>query len=91
MAAGRSLSSGGSSNNSSSSSSGGGGPASTQQDEELRRTLRLLLQRGRAEAAVHILQQEYTASGRRLKDEALRCGLCSCCVCLVVPPAAWNC
>lgn len=60
---------GGSSGTSSSSSGEGSGK---QQEEELLRTLRMLLQRGRWEAAVHILRQEYTANGQRLKDEALR-------------------
>lgn len=73
------------------SSSSSGEDSKQQQQEELLRTLRMLLQRGRWEAAVHILQQEHTANGQRLKDEALRWAKSQGASCMpAVVPAATN-
>ena len=52
--------------------SGGSSSEGKPEDVELHRTLRLLLRHGRLEAAVHLLQQEWSTSGQRLNDEGLR-------------------
>ena len=59
--------------NTSSRSGNGNGSGDARQEDELHRAVRLLLQRGRAAAAAHVLQEDWAQAGGVLEDAALRC------------------